>query len=502
MSRFSGLWVLCLHREAVSGVGHKSGADPTPNQQPTYSVSMPDVSAIFAWIDQLITAQLFVSLHVLIIMVHVILVGVAYLIWWERKLSAYIQDRLGPNRTGFDFGFPILSFLKGMWGLGQPLADGLKFLLKEDYQPPAADKWLFTLAPIVIIVPALIGFAIIPWGGEWIIPDLTIPLIGISTSNLPIVGDITGPVLVAGANVNVGIAYLLAVGSLGVYGVTLGGWAGNNKYSFLGGLRATAQMISYELPMGLAIMVVLLTTGTVIANEIVNHQIESTWLIFAHPVAAVIFFVCVLAESNRAPFDNAEAEQELVGGYHTEYSAMRFAMFFLAEYAHMVTGAAFFTMLFLGGWSVPLPFIELPMVSEGIAGILFMTLKVAIFFGKAYLICLFMMVVRWTLPRIRYDQIMFLGWQTLIPTTLALVVMTSVLVYLQWTDWWQTLIANVVFAGGLLLIASLTRRPVPNRRTPMYGSRFSPAEGTLATTQSSDPLALEDRPVEGTVSTA
>ncbi|MEO0512633.1 MAG: complex I subunit 1 family protein [Planctomycetota bacterium] len=456
------------------------------------SVAAPDLDV----------GQLFVSVHVLIIMVHAILFGVAYLIYWERKISAYIQDRLGPNRTGFDFGLPILGFLKGMWGLGQPLADGAKFLLKEDYMPPNADRWLFSLAPVAIIIPALIGFAVIPWGGTWIVPE--VDLFGlINTTNLPLVGDITGEVLVTGAPINVGVAYLVAVGSLGVYGVTLGGWAGNNKYSFLGGLRATAQMISYELPMGLALLTVILTVGSILPNDIVNFQVENgVWMILSHPLVAMIFFTCVLAESNRAPFDNAEAEQELVGGYHTEYSSMRFAMFFLAEYAHMITGAAFFTLLFLGGWSLPVPFFELPMVSEGLAGVLIMLLKVGIFFGKAYLVCIFMMVVRWTLPRIRYDQIMFLGWQTLIPLTLAIVVATSVLVFFQWTAWWQTLLMNAGFALGMVVLATTLPARKANRRVRLYGSRYFPVEGTPAFAQSADPMALEDRPVEGTVSTA
>jgi len=300
------------------------------------------------WFPDGIPAQLLVSSVVILVMIHVILITVAYSIYLERKISAYIQDRIGPNRVGFDFGLPYLSFMKGKLGLGQPLADGLKFLLKEDYTPSKVDSALFTLAPMAIIVPALMGFAIIPWGGTWTIDDFSI--LGLQFQG--------GEVTIAGAAINVGIIYILAIASLGVYGITLGGWASNNKYSFLGGLRATAQMVSYEIPMGLSIMAVLLLIGTLAPVAIVEYQLYHGWLIFAQPIAAVLFFVSILAESNRAPFDNAEAEQELVGGYHTEYSSMRFALFFLAEYAHMITGCAFFTLLFLGGWDL-MPFVEI-----------------------------------------------------------------------------------------------------------------------------------------------
>ena len=462
------------------------------------------MEGILSWIENFVDAQLFVSVHVLVIMVHVILLTCAYLIYFERKISAWIQDRIGPNRTGFDFGLPILAWLKGMWGLGQSIADGLKFLVKEDYMPPNADRALFTLAPIAIVIPALIGFAVIPWGGEWIIPDVTLPLVGIATSDLPLIGDITGPVIVAGASVNVGIVYMIAVGSLGVYGVTLGGWAGNNKYSFLGGLRATAQMISYELPMGLCLLAAILIMGTVIPNEIVNYQHEHGWLIFTQPLAAVIFFIAGLAECNRAPFDNAEAEQELVGGYHTEYSSMRFALFFLAEYSHMITTSAFVVLLFLGGWQLnPFGFgPELPIVAEGLGGVGLMLAKCGIFFGKTFLLALFMMVVRWTLPRMRYDQIMFLGWQSLIPISLVIVVGTSVMIFLELGTVVPMLIANVALGAAIIALQPLLPQRSPNRRVAMYGSRFNPIDPGAVRTAPIDPMALEDKPVEGTAAGA
>ncbi|MEM7754868.1 MAG: complex I subunit 1 family protein [Planctomycetota bacterium] len=458
-------------------------------------------------VRNLVDTQLFVSAHVLIIGVHVILLGVAYLVYLERKISSYIQDRIGPNRVGFDFGLPFLKFLstdgplKGLWGLGQPLADGVKFLLKEDYTPTKADKALFTLAPVVIIIPALIGFAVIPWGGVWMVPPIgDVPIVG------PIGEWIFGPiggeeVLVAGANINIGVVYLLAVGSLGVYGVTLGGWASNSKYSFLGGMRATAQMISYEIPMGLSLLAVLLLAGTLLPQAIIEHQVENGWMMITQPLACVLFFICALAEANRAPFDNAEAEQELVGGYHTEYSSMRFALFFLAEYAHMVTGAAFFVLLFMGGYHLPLGWLGfgaehlLSPENTTLAGML---AKVLVFGGKVALINCFQMVIRWTLPRLRYDQVMMLGWQTLIPVSLGVVVVTSVMVAFGWTGIGHMLLANVVVIGLVYLFQTTLPRSTANTRTRLYGSRFYPAAGTIAQTAPTDPTALEDRPIEGT----
>jgi len=430
--------------------------------------------------------QLFVSMNVLVVVVHVILITVAYLIYFERKISAYIQDRIGPNRVGFDFGIPQLSFLKGALGLGQPLADGLKFLLKEDYAPNNVDKALFTLAPAAIIIPALIGFAVIPWGGTWEMPELSLPLIGT-------IGGQT--VEVAGAPVNVGVIYLLAVASLGVYGVTLGGWASNNKYSFFGGLRATAQMLAYEIPLGLSLLAIILLTGTVLPSDIISQQLEGGWFIFAQPVAALIFFIAILAEANRAPFDNAEAEQELVGGYHTEYSSMRFALFFLAEYAHLITSCAFFTLLFLGGWDI-LPFVNI--LPETTSSFIIVLIKFGVFFTKVVSLVCFTMVVRWTIPRLRYDQVMAMAWQAVIPLSLVVVVMTSVMVHFGLTSLAPMLAANAALVLVVLLILPLLPRTETNQRIPLYGSRFSPAVGEVVQTAPSAGLATEDRPIEGT----
>lgn len=441
-------------------------------------------------LSKILTGQILVNLVVILVVVHVILLTVAYLIYLERKISAYIQDRIGPNRVGFDFGLPILQKLTfgfGFWGLGQPLADGLKFLLKEDYAPSNVDKLLFTLGPMLSIIPALMGFVIIPWGGTWVMPSFDLPLLGHVEG---------GPVMVAGANVNIGIIYMLAVASIGVYGVSLGGWASNSKFSFLGGLRATAQMISYEIPLGLSLLAVLLMVGSLTPDRIIGYQLENGWLVFTQPLAAIVFFIAILAEANRTPFDIAEAESELVGGYHTEYSAMRFAMFFLAEYAHMITSCGLFALLFLGGWDL-VPFhnaipVETP-------NILIVLAKFAIFYTKIILLISFMMVIRWSLPRLRFDQIMQVAWQGVIPLSLAIVIMTSVMVYNRWDGVIPMLLANAIVLGGLFLALPARSKRVPNNRIRLAGSRFYAPEGEEITTAPTDPAALEDRPVQGTL---
>jgi len=408
-------------------------------------------------IERYVTAQLFVSFHVIVLVLHVVLLGVAGLIYLERKISAYIHDRIGPNRVG-----PL--------GILQPIADGLKFFVKEDFSPRGVDKGLFTLAPAAIIIPALIGWAVIPWGGYWVTPDIPLPF-GLGTIE-------SAKVLVTAADVNIGVVYLLAVASLGVYGITLGGWASNNKYSFFGGLRCSAGMISYEIPMGLALLALILLTGTVYPQGIIEHQIQHGWFAISQPVAMVVFYICILAEANRAPFDNAEAEQELVGGYHTEYSSMRFALFFLAEYAHVITGAAFMALLFFGGYHIP--FIGL--TSPEATGLLAMLTKMGVFFGKVILLIGFTMWVRWTLPRVRWDQVMKLAWNGLIPLGITLLIATSVMVFMEWTSLPAMLLMNLVLVGVIVAVQNLTPRADMNRKVPMAGSRFNPLPGELVRT--------------------
>jgi NADH-quinone oxidoreductase subunit H len=387
----------------------------------------------------------------------------------ERKLSAWMQDRVGPNRVGPK-------------GLLQPIADGLKFLLKEDYTPPGVERWLFTLAPGLIMVPAMVGFAIVPWAGSL---DLSTLPFGLAAT-LGVEGI---SVNIIGANINVGIVFLLATAALGVYGVALGGWASNNKWSFLGGLRAAAQVISYEIPMGLALLAVVLTVGSIEPFGIVAHQQEYGWNLLTQPVAAIIFYTCMLAEANRAPFDLAEAESELVGGYHTEYSAMKFAMFFLAEYFHMITGAAFFTLLFLGGWSVNPLGIGPDLPAAGGLGLIL--LQFAVTLGKVFLLVAFAMAIRWTLPRFRFDQLMRLSWEGMIPTATLVVLMTSVFVYLGWTGWiWLGSLACAAVIYGVQGL--MPRRYNPNHRVQLIGSRFSPLTDEAIQTGPTHPVAISD----------
>ena len=385
------------------------------------------------WLPQFIT-----SMVVILVVLHLCLGAAAYLILLERKVCAWTQDRIGPNRVG-----PL--------GLLQPLADGVKLFFKEEFMPRGVDRVLFMMAPALTVIPAMIGFVVIPWGGF-----------------LDLGGGQT--VAIMGADINIGVVYLIAAASLGVYGVGLGGWASNNKYSFLGGLRASAQMISYEIPMGLALLCVVLTAGTLLPQEIVRQQLDGQWYLLQQPLAALLFYICMLAESGRAPFDLAEAEQELIGGWHTEYSSMKWALFFMGEYIHVVVGSAFFATLFLGGWSLnPVTGWDLPQTG----GIGLMLLQFGIVLGKVFLLVFLTMMVRWTLPRFRFDQLMRLAWEGLIPLSLLVLLMTSVFVYFGITGWlWAGSLACIALIWVLLPVLPADR--TANRRTGLIGSRFSP----------------------------
>lgn len=425
----------------------------------------------------MISAQLFVSIIVILVIVNAMLGACAYLIFLERKVSAWAQDRIGPNRTNFSFGQDNLWRALHMdfmnrWkfaGLGQALADGIKLFFKEEYTPARADRALFLLAPVFVIIPALIGWAVIPWGGLVEFPGLTI---GSTELVRP------GVAAVAAAPINIGVVYILAIGSLAVYGVVLGAYASNNKYSFFGGVRATAQMVSYEIPMSLCVLIAILTFQTTDAGLMTNLQAASgAWGVFQHPLLAAIFFTCILAECNRAPFDLAEAETELVGGYHTEYSSMKWAMFFLGEYMHMITGSAFFAVLFLGGWDIlPWPVVgELPIVEGGWWGLLVVLIKFQVFAAKVFTLLFVMMWVRWTLPRFRFDQLMRLAWQALIPLTIGVLLVSGVLVYLGYNRWWAFCLANIAVAVvGASIAPYMPKGPAVNRRVRLPGSRFYP----------------------------
>ena len=312
---------------------------------------------------------------------------VLMMVYAERRVSAFMQGRLGPNRVGPQ-------------GLLQPIADGIKFLMKEDIIPAGVNKPIYLLAPAMLLIPALMTFAVIPFGA-------TITLLGREV-----------PLQVA--DLNVGILYILALTSIGVYGLVLAGWASNSKYSLIGGLRSSAQLISYELAMGLSVVSVILLAGSLKLNVIVEDQqgYLLSWNVFKQPVAFLIFLVAVYAETNRLPFDLTEAEQELVGGYHTEYSSMKFAMFFTAEYANMVTAAALTVTLFFGGWDVPL-------LNETSMGALGAILSVLSFVLKTAFFLFLFIWVRWTFPRFRYDQLMKLGWKVMLPLALINIFVTG-----------------------------------------------------------------------------
>jgi len=415
--------------------------------------------------------QLLVNVGLIFAMVHVILIGCAYAIMLERKLSAWMQDRIGPNRVGPQ-------------GLLQPIADGIKFMLKEDFNPKGVDKALFFLAPGFIVAPAIMGFVVIPWAGT---TDLTwiINWLGVGQAGA------TYTVKFIGADINIGIVYLLATAAIGVYGVSLGGWASNNKWSFIGGLRASAQMISYEIPMGLALLCIVLAAGTFSPYAIVEQQLNGAWNLVQQPIAAVIFYACLLAEANRAPFDLAEAESELIGGYHTEYSSMKFALFFLGEYFHIVTGSAFFAILFLGGWSIN-PFTGADLPTSG--GLPLMLAQVAIMLGKVTLMVWLTMALRWTLPRFRFDQLMRLSWEGMIPISLMLLVMVSVFVYFGTTSYlW---VGSIGMAVLIYLLKPIMGAHVEaNERIRMIGSRFSPLTDDGGTLAGRPGVALDDRAI-------
>ena len=312
---------------------------------------------------------------------------VLIMIYAERRVSAFMQGRLGPNRVGPQ-------------GILQPIADGIKFLMKEDIIPAGVDKPIFILAPAVLLIPALMTFAVIPFGSDITLFGRQIPL--------------------QVADVNVGILYVLALTSIGVYGIVLAGWSSNSKYSLLGGLRSAAQLISYELAMGLAVVSIILLSGSLKLNDIVADQqgYLFSWNVFKQPLAFIIFLIAVYAETNRLPFDLSEAEQELVGGYHTEYSSIKFSMFFMAEYANMITAAALTVTLFFGGWDVPL-------INETSLGIWGTLLSVSSFILKMGFFLFLFIWVRWTFPRFRYDQLMKLGWKVMLPIALLNIFITA-----------------------------------------------------------------------------
>ncbi len=328
----------------------------------------------------------------LAIAVFAISLGVAaYATYGERKVAAFMQDRIGPDRAG-------------PFGLLQPIADGVKMFMKEDFVPANSNKFLFVLGPSIAMTTALMTAVVVPWAS---------PVNGVALQ----VTDI-----------NIGLLYVFGVVSIGVYGIMIGGWASNNKYSLLGALRASSQMISYEIAMGLSLISIVMITGTMSLGKIVEQQSLGYWNVFLQPLAFLIFLICSFAETNRAPFDLPECETELVGGYHTEYSSMKLGFYLFSEYVNMFNSGAIMASLFFGGYNLPFASYFAQMVGQNW---ILSLIQFLFFFGKILFFIFLFMWVRWTLPRFRYDQLMTLGWKILLPLSILNIVATGIFMYMS-----------------------------------------------------------------------
>jgi NADH-quinone oxidoreductase subunit H len=327
---------------------------------------------------------------VLVVIVFAVSLGIAaYSTYAERKIAAFLQDRVGPDRAG-------------PFGLLQPVADGVKMFMKEEIIPSNADRLLFILGPCIMMMTACMTGVVIPWGHGLEINGTFYPV------------QIT--------DINIGILYVFGVVSIGVYGIMIGGWASNNKYSLMGAIRASSQMISYELAMGMAVIALIMTTGTLSLREMVEQQQGFHWNVFTQPLGFILFIICAFAECNRTPFDLPECETELVGGYHTEYSSMKLGFYLFAEYINMFISSAIIASLYFGGYNFP--FIDQLGLSPNMLSIV----GTLIFFGKIFFFIFFFMWIRWTIPRFRYDQLMHLGWRTMIPLAILNILGTGVYV--------------------------------------------------------------------------
>ncbi|WP_460964651.1 NADH-quinone oxidoreductase subunit NuoH [Spirosoma litoris] len=364
----------------------------------------------------------------IILIIFAITLGIAaYSTYGERKVAAFLQDRIGPNRAG-------------PWGLLQPLADGGKMFFKEDFIPAQASKWLFILGPCLAMLTALMSSAVIPFGDTIKFGNYAIPIQAIE--------------------INIGVLYIFGVVSLGVYGIMVGGWASNNKFSLLGAIRAASQNISYEIALGLSLIAILMMSGSLSLTTIINEQATFfEWNIFTQPLGFVIFLTCAFAECNRTPFDLPECETELVGGYHTEYSSMKLGFYLFAEYINMFVSSAFISALYFGGFHYPF-MNEIGQALEKSLGAITghnvaTAIGVAVYFGKILFFIFFFMWVRWTVPRFRYDQLMNLGWKTFIPLAILNVVITGagLLYNFKYATW---LIAIVMI---VLAVSSMSRAP-------------------------------------------
>jgi len=351
-----------------------------------------------------------------------LMTAAAYLVLVERRVAAWVQDRRGPNRVGI----PLTRIR--VFGLGQPIADGVKFIFKEEVTPRHVDKFLYWLAPVAIFVAAFAVFAVVPFGS-------------VSLDSLGLEGVTID--LVVAPGIDVGMIYVFALGSLAVYGVLLGSWASNNKYSFLGGMRSGAQLISYEIPLGLGLLGVVLMSGSLRLDAIIDQQAQSgVWNVFVQPLGFLVFAVAAFAEAGRLPFDLPECEQELVGGYHTEYSGMKLMMYLVAEFVHMVTASFLIVVLFFGGWH----FWGLTGSEENVDW-LWALVRIAVMLGKVAAAILFFMLARWSWPRFRFDQLMNIAWKVMLPWGLV-----NVVVVAFWIEYGDR-VAAAVGVGSKLVLA-------------------------------------------------
>lgn len=340
----------------------------------------------------MLSLGIIVKIVIIVAVFAISLVVAMYATYAERKVAAFMQDRLGPNRAG-------------PFGILQPVADGVKMFMKEEIIPNVSNKFLFILGPCIAMMTACMTSAVIPWGKGLTINGQFFPI--------------------QATDINIGILYIFGVVSIGVYGIMIGGWASNNKYSLIGALRASSQMISYEIAMGLSIIALVMTTGTLSVREITEQQVGWHWNVFYQPLGFLIFIICAFAETNRAPFDLPECETELVGGYHTEYSSMKLGFYLFAEYINMFISSAVMSTLYFGGYNMPLigRFVHDPNMLS-ILGSVFL-------FGKIFFFIFFFMWIRWTLPRFRYDQLMNLGWKGLLPLAIANIFITGLVMYFR-----------------------------------------------------------------------
>jgi NADH-quinone oxidoreductase subunit H len=372
--------------------------------------------------------ELIVTVITILVVLGVIVMACMYLVLAERKISAWMQDRIGPNRVG-------------PFGLLQPVADGIKFLFKEGIVPSHVDKWLFLIAPAISMFTTMLAFAVVPFG--------------------PVNQSPKWLRFIIAPNIDIGLVFIFAVGSLAIYGVILGGWASNNKYSALGSLRASAQVVSYEIPLGMSVLGVVLLSGTLNLEKILQQQAVNGflgWNIWYQPLACVIFYTSSLAEANRLPFDLSECEQELVGGYHTEYGGLRLILFFIGEYTHMVTISFLTAILFFGGWHFP----WIATAESTYPGA--WLVKLLVLLAKVMASIFLIMLIRWTIPRFRFDQLMDLTWKVFIPLSLANLVAVMIVRQFNW-PWWPLLPISVgLFVVSGVMSTTAKRMEISRRR--------------------------------------